>query len=257
MAITTATLGLESQLMVDCQYSWYGMATQHGMQYEGLVRANTPDDNLGVTGSMQWCYEHTTAPIIAFLHSDLEIFEQGWDRRVLREFDDPSVGVVGFGGALQLGEDSIYKIPYELHQLRRIGYMSNTNDAETHGQRFEGACDVATLDGFAMIVRRKLLDRWMHMQKYSGSLIAHGWPVKSLPFHNYDNALCIEAAKQRYRVRLVGIRCHHHGGQTTVTTAYDEWSRRVLGKPDSEVHAESHRVLYEMGRGILPIKVKG
>jgi hypothetical protein len=108
-----------------------------------------------------------------------------------------------------------------------------------------------------MIVRRSLLDRWPQPWHVSHAKLGQGWPVEKLPFHNYDNALCIEAAKQRYRVRLVGIRCHHHGGQTTVTTAYDEWSRRVLGKPDSEVHAESHRVLYEIGRGILPIKVKG
>jgi hypothetical protein len=225
---------------------------------EWLVRHNTPDDNLGVTGSLQWCYERTTAPVIAFLHSDTEIFEQGWDSRVLKEFDDPAVGVVGFGGAVQLGEDDIYKKPYEMHQLRRIGYMSNTNDAETHGSRFEGECDVATLDGFALIVRRELLDRWAiigHGSRFASTQL-FGWPVQQMPFHNYDNALCIEAARQKYRVRLVGVRCHHHGGRTTVTTAYDEWSRRVLGKPDSEVHADSHRVLYEMGRGILPIRVR-
>jgi hypothetical protein len=250
LAITTAVLGVPDEV---CRSAESHKETATGVN-EYACRINTQDDNLGVTGSLQWCYEHTTAPIIAFLHSDTEIFEEGWDERVLREFDDPAVGVVGFGGALQLGEDDIYKKPYEMHQLRRIGYMSNTNDAETHGSRFGGECDVATLDGFALIVRRTVLDHWLRDIVDGHPLF--GWPVKRLPFHNYDNALCIHAAKLRMRVRLVGIRCHHHGGRTTVTTAYDEWSRRVLGKPDSEVHADSHRVLYEMGRGILPIKVR-
>lgn len=256
LAITTATL-LPTPLITQCVKSWE--QTRH-MCHEICIRENTPEDNLGVTGSLQWCYEQTTAPIIACIHSDTEIFESGWDERVLREFDDPTVGVVGFGGARQLGEDDIYKKPYEMYQLRRIGYMSNTNDAEVHGSRFAGECDVATLDGFALIVRRQLLADWYHGFPPHDAVGLHeltaGWPVQSLPFHNYDNALCIHAARMGYRVRLVGIRCHHHGGRTTVTTAYDEWSRRVLGKPDSEVHAESHWVLYEMGRGILPIKVR-
>lgn len=255
LAITTSFLegAADTSLILKCQQSWVDTLGDRRDDYERKFRYNTQDDNLGVTGSLQWCYEHTAAPIIAFLHSDCEIFEQGWDERVLREFDDPSVGVVGFGGALQLGEDDIYKKPYEMHQLRRIGYRSNTNDAETHGERFTGECDVATLDGFALIVRRDLLDTWLHQRAPKNE---HGWPWRTMPFHNYDNACCIQARKRGYKVRFVGVRCHHHGGRTTVTTAYDEWSRRVLGKPDSEVHAESHRVLYEMGRGILPIRVR-
>jgi len=163
---------------------------------------------------------------------------------VLREFDDPKVGVVGFGGAKGHGEDDIYKTPYRLTQLRRIGYLSNTQDAETHGERFTGGTDVAVLDGFALIMRRSLLDR------------CGGWPVAALPFHSYDYWACIMAHKLGYKVRLVGIACHHHGGQTATTPAYQEWSQRVLGKSDAEVHEESHRVIYEMGRGVLPWRVK-
>src|SRR5258707_45591 len=76
------------------------------------------------------------------------------------EFDDPKVGVCGFGGAFQLGENDVYRVPYKLEHLARVHYMSNQTDAETHGERFTGECNVATLDGFALIVRRELLDRW-------------------------------------------------------------------------------------------------
>ena len=242
------------------------------LDYEIETRINTPSNNLGVTGSLQWLYEHTTASVIAFLHSDCEIFEPGWDLRVLREFDDPRVGVVGFGGALQLGEDEIYRTPYRLTQLRRIDYRSNTRDAEQHGERFTGACDVATLDGFALVVRRELLDHWLHGKPYNGSYASSsrhwearkasvnapipGWPYLRYPFHNYDNALCVHAHRVGWRVRLVGIDCIHHGGATATTEAYQQWSVDKLGKPDHQVHTDSHAALYEDGRGVLPWRIK-
>src|SRR5690242_15507640 len=150
LAIATAVLQPQPELLIRCQLSWFNTLA-NPTAYECQVRTNTSEDNLGVTGSLQWLYEHTTAPVIAFLHSDCEIFEPGWDERVLREFDDPRVGVVGFGGSRGHGDADIYKIPYQLQQLRRIDYLSNTTDAEAHGERFTGSCEVATLDGFALI----------------------------------------------------------------------------------------------------------
>ena len=241
---TTGSIGDSLPSLLDhCTDSWAETANLID-ELDWVIRWNTPNDNLGVTSSLQWLYEHTSAPVIAFLHSDCEIFEKGWDERVLLEFDDPRVGVVGFGGALQLGEDGLYKTPYRLTQLRRIDYMSNTRDAETHGERFTGACDVATLDGFALIVRREMLDKWS------------GWPVERYPFHNYDNALCVHAHKNGWRVRLVGIDCQHHGGATATTPAYQQWSLEKLGMTDAQVHEQSHLALYEDGRGVLPWRVR-
>jgi hypothetical protein len=242
LAITTSVLeqpdGGHGDLICRCVKSQTATATS---SCEELTRYNKPDDNLGVTGSLQWLYEKTTAPIIAFLHSDVEIFESGWDEGVLKEFDDPKVGVVGFGGALQLGENDIYRLPYKLTQLARVHYCSNQRDWETHGLREEGSRDVATLDGFALIVRRKLLDKW------------GGWPVERYPFHGYDNALCLEAAKQGYRVRLVGLDCLHHGGSTSTTeVAQEHW--KAQGTSDVAIHEQSHLNLYEDGRGWLPLR---
>lgn len=255
LAITSAVLLPTSDLIQQCIASWEMTRTLRGDETEIKVRRNTPEDNLGVTGSLQWCYENTTAPVIAHIHSDLEIFESGWDERVLREFDDPTVGVVGFGGALQLGGDGLYKTPYRLQQLRRIDYRSNTRDAETHGERFTGECDVATLDGFALVVRRELLFRWRHKFGQHPMDYSVGWPVERYSFHNYDNALCIEAHRQGYRVRLVGIDCQHHGGATS-TSAAGQQHWESLGTTDAAIHEQSHRFLFEDGRGVLPWRVK-
>lgn len=247
LAITTAVLeqsnGGHGDLICRCHDSWMATSSYTHYTHESVTRWNTPDDNLGVTGSLQWLYEHTTAPIIAYLHSDTEIFEQGWDARVLKEFDDPSVGVVGFGGSIQHGEDDIYKLPYKLTQLRRIGYMSNTTDAEIHGDRFVGSREVAVLDGFALIMRRSLLDR------------VGGWPVQRYPFHCYDYWACVMAHKLDCSVRLVGIDCIHHGGATS-TSPEGQAHWQSQGTTDAEIHEQSHRNLYEDGRGILPWRVR-
>lgn len=240
LAIATAVLLPASTLIQRCMLSW--AATSSDFQScEFISRENTVEDNLGVTGSLQFLYEHSFAPIIAFLHSDVEIFEQGWDERVLREFDDPQVGVVGFGGALQLGENDIYRLPYKLTQLARVGYLSAQRDWQTHGEFTKGSLDVATLDGFALIVRRELLDKW------------GGWPVERYPFHNYDNMLCLHAHKVGWRVRLVGVDCIHHGGSTSTTEqAQAHW--KAQGTSDVAIHEQSHLNLYEDGRGWLPLR---
>jgi hypothetical protein len=241
LAITTAVLEPTSELIQRCLKSQHDLVTSPAVEF--CTRVNDAADNLGVTGSLQCCYEKTIAPVIAFIHSDVEIFEQAWDQRVLHEFDDPSVGAIGFGGALQLGEDDIYKTPYRLTQLRRIDYRSNTRDAETHGKRFPGECDVATLDGFALVVCRTLLDK------------LGGWPVSRYPFHSYDNSICMQAHRLGYRVRLVGIDCLHHGGATSTSPAAQaHWQSQ--GTTDAAIHEQSHKYLYEDGRGVLPWRAR-
>lgn len=207
------------------------------------IRRNTADDNLGVVDSYTWLWEHTIEPLLAFVHDDVICRERGWDARVVREFEDPSVGVVGFGGAFRHGTPDLYKTPYRLQQLGRFGYLSNTDDAETHGERFEGATDVAVLDGFALVVRRELLDR------------IGGWPPVVGGFHCYDYAICCAARRYGYRVRCVGIRCHHLGGRTSTTPQYQEWSAK-RGISDQQVHELSHRWIYDEYRDVLPYEVK-
>jgi GT2 family glycosyltransferase len=146
---------------------------------------------------------------------------------------------------VRLGHPDLYKVPYEMSQLARFGYCSNVQDAETHGRREGGAVDVATLDGFCLIVRRKLLDK------------LGGWPYKQLPFHNYDNWLCAKAHALGYRVRMVGVYCKHLGGGHSVQTDWSDWAKQNLGKTDQQIHEESHTWLYETMRGILPISVSG
>lgn len=192
-------------------------------------------------GEMAGSVSRTECPL-AFIHDDVIIRDIGWDERALREFADPTVGVVGFGGATGLGHPQIYQIPYELPQLARHGYASNVDDWRTHGGHFEGSRDVAVLDGFSLIVRRELMDKLVR------------WPVDKLVFHNYDFWLCCMARRLGYRVRQVGVRCHHLGGRNSTRPRYNGWLQERLGKTDSDVHREAHEFVYEEFRDVLPVR---
>lgn len=211
---------------------------------------NTPEDNLGVIGSYQKLYEQTNEELLMFIHDDVICREEGWDERVIKEFgqtrgsDRRMVGVVGFGGALEHGTGDLYKTPYRLQQLARNQYYSNVDDSEVHGQRFTGSMEAAVIDGFCIIVRRSLLER------------VGGWPVDRYPpHHNYDYWICAMAHRLGFSVRVVGIRCHHHGGRTAVSPEYLEWAKKTKWGSDSKMHEEGHRLIYEDFRDQLPYRV--
>lgn len=202
--------------------------------------------NRGVIQSYQIGYDLSDADIIAFIHDDVTIHDTTmrlWQSIIIDEFNNPEVGVVGFGGAKKHGVDLIYKVPYDYKQLARADYRSNTDDAEVHGKRFESSTDVAVLDGFCLIVRRELLDR------------AGGWPIDRYPpHHNYDYWLCCTAHQLNYKVRLVGIRCQHHGGLTATTGAYMEWCKNTKWGSDEEMHKQGHKLIYDDFRDVLPYR---
>jgi len=65
----------------------------------------------GFLAKLQKGYEESSADLLAYFHSDLYLHEEGWDQRVLREFEDETIGIVGFGGGKRLGSPDLYKIP--------------------------------------------------------------------------------------------------------------------------------------------------
>lgn len=181
--------------------------------------------------------------LFAFIHDDVEMFET-WSTRVYEQFEDPEVGVVGFGGAKMHGDPDIYKKPYRLQQLGRFDYYSNVSDAETHGTRFDGDMDGAVLDGFSLVVRRDLLQKM-------GGWKPELWP----PHHCYDYRVCLEAHRHDYKVRLVGVECHHHGGRTATTPRYHKWADATKWESDVNMHKMGHRMLYDEYRDVLPVRV--
>jgi hypothetical protein len=205
---------------------------------------NTPDSNLGVVGAYQKLYETTTEDVLLYLHDDVICREPEWDLRLMAEFiQDPGVAVVGFGGALQHGLPGLYKTPYQLQQLQRVGYRSNVDDAEVHGERFAGSSNVAVLDGFALAVRRSFLDRVGGFAKIS----------VGCNFFNYDYALCALARRYQQKVRMVGVRCHHRGGATSVQHGKEASVQKYI---NHEEYDKAHRWFYHEFADVMPWRVQ-
>ncbi len=174
--------------------------------------------------------------LLAFIHDDVIIHDtERWFVKVRSEFEDPRVGLVGFGGALGHGSPELYKVPYDYHQLGRSQFLSNMDDAEVHGKRFTGSCDVAVLDGFSLIVRRQILET------------AGGWPVNNLGYVGYDYWLSCMTRRLGYRIRLVGVSCAHLGGRTFVKLGLgqgpEHWAQFLA----------AHEYIYNEFRDVLPV----
>ena len=208
--------------------------------------------NIGLVPAYQALYERhredagLTSAVVLYMHDDVTIPEQDgefWAFKILAEFDnDPHVAIVGFGGAMGIGTDDIYKTPYRIQQLIRQDYYSNQTDWEIHGKRETGSRQVAVVDGFAMAVRTKFLDE------------IGGWSWMKTNFHCYDTAMCLMAARRGWKVRMVGVACTHHGGGTSITPEYLTFCRE-RGTTAEREHQEPHRWEYEKFRDVLPLRI--
>lgn len=245
LAIISAHAGADS--LQDAMNSWVGENIFTGelesfdMNPDGDIDIMIKDGHGGMLPAYQAGFEAAQRhPLLAFFHDDLLIHDETWVDRVLAEFEDPAVGLVGFGGALGHGSPSLYRDPYDYHQLARHDFRSNMTDAENHGTRFTGSCDVAVLDGFALIVRRKILEK------------AGGWPLTTpIGYVCYDYWLSCMTRRLGYRIRLVGVPVTHLGGQTFVKLG--------IGKDPKhwEQYLASHRYIYDEFRDVLPWRVGG
>jgi hypothetical protein len=185
-----------------------------------------------VLPAFQEIWKETDWDIIGLMHDDLLVHEYGWDVRVLEEFADPKVGMVGFSGALGHGTPNLYTSPYHLPNLARQNFMSNLRDAEKHGARFKGARDVSVLDGMALFIRRPILDK------------VGGWPLeKPIGYWLYSEHQCCEARRQGYRIRLVGVDCSHLGGKSS------GFISPLISYEDA------HKYFWETHRDCLPYRV--
>ena len=238
-------IAVTASISEKAEKSWRTRMKVAGYQALG-IHCNYPE-NIGLVGAYQKLYERyrDEYPIIAFMHDDCELFfaDELWFTRIEAEFADPKVAIVGMGGAKGIGVDDIYKRPYKINQLQRIGYRSNQTDHEIHGARETGACDVAVVDGFFMAVRTSFLDQ------------IGGWKWFPHRFHCYDTALCLMAHRHGWKVRIVGVSCTHHGGSVSTTPEY-VMDCKDRGTSVEAEHREPHEWMYDFFRQELPLRVR-
>lgn len=210
---------------------------------------------------VQYALDHSEATVIACLHDDLLIEEDGWDQTVVTHFAaHPACGLAGFGGALGLGAADIYQTPYDPMQLARQDFYSNLRDAEQHGVRVLQSARVSVLDGFSQIGRREFwqsLHRAAQARGFSRNVLT-GLAELGFVHHAYDAALGCLAKRMAWDVWYLPVACHHFGGRTAVLDqGYHEWAREQTesGDGDQEFWEAAHAIAYREFKDVLPLRI--
>lgn len=240
-----------------------GEGTGSVTAFHGIYDAHP--DYLGVVpafarGCELALHAYPEARVIACLHDDT-LVQDPWEQDVLDYFEShPRCGLLGFGGAAQLGENDIHTTPYSPFTLVRKRFMSNMVDAESHGIRVTTAREIACLDGFSQIFRRSALEGEtgaIGFQEYTSSpTLFHelvNWGVRH---HAYDAATGAFMARLGWETHLLPIRCVHLGGQTAVGDGrYTDWARAQTPNGDQDFWEQAHQLVYQHLKDELPIIV--
>ena len=266
LAVVTAHAGADS--LREATESWCGEELKWepvdkyalAMSFTSTPPVIIVNGQSGMLQSYQYGFQYCPFNILAFLHDDTIIHDKDWVNRVLYEFEDPTVGLVGFGGAIRHGSPELYKVPYDYHQLGRSHFISNMTDWQNHGTHFTEARDVAVLDGFALIVRRSILENCRiriekqfdtyNGEQYVESHVQIGWPLGTpIGYVAYDYWLCCMCRRLGYRIRLLGISCSHLGGRTFVKLG--------IGKDPKhwQQYLDAHRFIFDEFKDVLPYEV--
>ena len=211
------------------------------------VRVVRNATNTGVYPTFQQGFDATDAPWIYYTHNDVEMRVEGWDDQLewllhaLERGANP--GICGMFGARGLGTPDIYRAPYDFRQMVRWECTTVASMTFAGGKTIAGqAHRVAVLDGFALIVRRRMVE-----QALGGRFDHERFPVH----HMYDHDICLESHYGGFENYVINLDCFHDGGQTSKD---GQWAE-AMGTTDRQIHRRAHVVFYEKWRGRLPVSV--
>jgi len=147
--------------------------------------------------------------VVAFLHSDVFVYEKGWDDKVLAQFDaNEKLGLVGFIGSTEIdnwggrgGGTHSNMQGFSVPHKHDTGNW-NGSKAEVHGKRDTGfIIDGSVVDGCVMIFRK--------------SVLAQIEFIETLPPHHfYDRIMSVQVIEAGYKVGILGVEFDHVSGQT-------------------------------------------
>ena len=198
-------------------------------------------ENKGVWPTFKQGFDATTEDILAYLHNDLWVYHEGWDKVLLDAFEkDPLLGLVGFVGSNQWDWDG----------GRGLGTMSNFqgrpgagSPAEVHGARILGdeVYPALVVDCCAMVMRRAAMEM----------ITFFDFP----PHHFYDRLYSFHMLNLNWHTAVAPIACDHVSGQTANTqqgwhNAAQQWAEaNGLGLDetwDNTVYKAAERRFFEV-----------
>jgi hypothetical protein len=267
LVVVTATTNYDRA--TPCLDSWgdvQKVIVSNGSQADRAVGYGSHSDVCVVQGylgtvpafrlGVDYALEHSDADILCAFHDDLEILDPSWAEKVIRLFErHPQCGLAGFGGAIGLGSDDLYRAPYDPLQLARIGFRSNLVDAEVHGVRSLLSERVACLDGFSQIGRREFYEGLNRAGRESDRPWTY-FEEHGIFHHLYDSLLGAYAARLGWEAWYVPVRARHLGGQTAVgDQGYQAWAQGQIPGGDQGFWQQSHQRGYQLFKDVLPIRL--
>lgn len=154
---------------------------------------------------------HARGDVVAFFHSDVFVWQKGWDEQVLAQFEgQPQLGLMGFIGSTELdnwggrGMGTISNMQGRAVKKADGGEWRGSAGA-IHGKVSSGmTIDGSVVDGCVMIFRRSVLEQLPMREDYP-------------PHHFYDRLMSAQVIELGFKIGILGIEFDHVSGQVANT----------------------------------------
>lgn len=178
------------------------------------------ENNLGMIQTLLEAKKLSTAEILIYNHSDMFIYEKGWDKKVYDAFcKDNKLGLLGTVGASIASGDG-----------GRGGVFCSFRDGHVHGVKTPaGVHYVALLDGCSMMFRRTALDSITIDETF-------------FPHHFYDKDWSLEILMHDWHVGVIDVDCQHLSGQVANAETYQKWATDFV--KEKGIETDKHGDLY-------------
>lgn len=202
------------------------------------ARIHRLEVNIGVYPTFKIGMEVATGEIVAFFHSDLVVFEKGWDLRVIETFEkETKLGLLGFIGSTEIdimggrGGGTTSNFTLKVIECGNEKWLGS--DWRAHGTHLTEYKRGAVLDGCSLIFRREC---WNEI----------GYRENFPPHHFYDRLISTQILERGWHVGILGIECGHiSGGTVGKELKYDlmaeQWCNKNLNITTKEQWIEQNK----------------
>ncbi len=164
------------------------------------------EKNIGVYPTFKQGMEVAQGDIVAFFHSDIVVWEKGWNNRVIDVFSmDDSIGLVGFIGSNEIdyngGRGSGTASNFQGREISNGLKTWAGSSWDKHGRHLMGYMKGAVVDGCVMIISKEAWSKIKYRENFP-------------PHHFYDRLISTQILENLFSVGILGIEFDHISGQT-------------------------------------------
>lgn len=164
------------------------------------------EKNIGVYPTFKQGFEVATGDVVAFLHSDVVIWQYGWNNIVLDTFNTyNNFGLCGFIGSNEIddrgGRGGGTASNFQGREITDRLKTWTGSDWTHHGKHLTDYMKGAVVDGCVMILSRKAWNRIGYRKDFP-------------PHHFYDRLISTQILEAGYSIGVLGIEFDHISGQT-------------------------------------------